>query len=74
MSLYQDASLLTVCEFAVFDLLESPVLLDHLAQVLVLYLLEALREVLTTGDELLCVEVLAVQDEEECCSWKPGIS
>ena len=53
MSLYQDASLLTVCEFAVLDLLESPVLLDHLAQVLVLYLLEALREVLTTGDELL---------------------
>ena len=68
MFLYQDARLLTVNKFAVFDLPESQVLFDHLAQVLVLYLLEELREVLTIGDELLCLEVLEVQDEEECPS------
>ena len=53
MSLYQDASLLMMCEFNVFDLLESLVLLDHLAPDMALYQLEALREELTTEDELL---------------------
>ena len=61
MSLYQDASLLMMCDFAVFDLLKSRVLLDHLA----LYQLEALREELITEDELLWVEVLDDQAEEE---------
>ena len=72
--LYQDARLLAYSEFAVFDLPESQVLFDLLAQVLVLYLLEELREMLTTGDEMLCVKVLEVQNKEECRSWKPGIS
>ena len=53
VSLYQDASLLLMCEFVVFDLLESPVLLDHVAPDLALYQLEALHEEFITEDELL---------------------
>ena len=53
MSLYQDASLLLMCEFVVFDLLKSPVLLDHLAPALALCQFEAFQEELITEDEFL---------------------
>ena len=54
MSLYQDANLLMMCDFAVLDLLESLVLFDLLAPDLAPYQLGALHEEeLTTEDELL---------------------
>ena len=53
VSLYQDANLLMMCDFAVFDLLESLVVLDLLAPDLALYQLEALHEELTSEDKLL---------------------
>ena len=66
MSLYQDASLLVMCDFAVLDLLEYLALFDLLPPDLAPYPLGALHEEeLTTEDELLSAEVLEVQAEEE---------